>query len=87
MDTNTAKRKQLIGMNVVFVHSANKRLIGSCGKIIDETKNSFLVEVNGRVLRLLKNSVVMRVEVNGKKYNIEGNKLAKRPEDRINMRI
>jgi len=61
-------------------------LLGLKGKIVDETKNSFKMLVNKRNFREFK--VIMKqgnTFMIGKKL-FDGNKIMKRPEDRIKLR-
>ena len=76
----------LIGLNAEVVDSKNKKMIGIKGKIVDETKNSFKMLVNKRNFREFK--VIMKqgnTFMIGKKL-FDGNKIMKRPEDRIKLR-
>ena len=73
-------------MKVTVINSKNKFTIGLEGKIIDETQHTLtLLTARGRK-RLLKEQVTLEITDNGKK-SIPGKALAKRPEDRIRMRL
>ena len=56
------------------------------GKVIDETKNSFLVQTEKGRKRLLKNNLKFEIKMDGKNLEIDGNKILMRPEDRIKIR-
>lgn len=57
------------------------------GKIIDETKNSFLVKIkNNLKKRLLKQNLVFELELQSGNVTIEGNSILMRPEDRIKIK-
>ena len=70
-------RGELIGFNIKVIGRDNK------GKIIDETKNSFIIESNGKRKRVLKKNNIIEFNFNNKKITINGNELLARPEDRI----
>ena len=53
------------------------------GKIIDETKNMFIVECEEGMKKTIKNSNEFEFELNNQKLKVEGNKLVGRPEERI----
>ena len=57
------------------------------GKIIDETKNTFVIQTaNGRK-RLVKARYVFEFAVDEKQVRIDGKLLEKRPEERIKTRL
>ncbi len=79
-------RAELIGKNIEIVESKNKSLLGLKGKIIDETKNAFIVLSNGKRKMVLKSHIKMIVKWQDKSILVDGKMLAKRPEDRINIK-
>lgn len=75
---------ELIGLNVEIIDAKNKSLIGIKGKIIDETKNIIFVETKDKgIKKIIKNQVKILIEYQNKKYQINGEILASRPEERI----
>ena len=57
------------------------------GKIIDETKNSFLIETKSNIKkRLLKQNTIFELRLASGNVDIEGNSILMRPEDRIKIR-
>jgi len=57
------------------------------GKIIDETKNSFLIKTeNNLKKRLLKQNCIFELKLGSGNVNIEGNSILMRPEDRIKIK-
>ena len=57
------------------------------GKIIDETKNSFLIKTKTDVTkRLLKANSIFQLKIDKNFVPIEGNLVLMRPEDRIKIR-
>ena len=57
------------------------------GKIIDETKNSFLVKTkNNLKKRLLKQNLTFELKSQSGNVTIEGNSILMKPEDRIKIK-
>lgn len=79
-------RAEIIGKNIEIVDSKNKSLIGLKGKIVDETKNAFIVMSDGKKKMVLKSHIKMIVKWQDKRILVDGKLLAKRPEDRINIK-
>lgn len=76
-------KHELIGLPVSITDAKNASLIGLQGTIIDETKQSFLIETNVGVKRVLKQGVRFVVQKAGEEYIIDGSLLTKRPHERI----
>ena len=72
-----ALRVELIGSEIRL---ANKDI---SGRIIDETKNTFVIKMMENKKRILKKNNFFEFDLNGKKEIIDGNKLIMRPEERI----
>lgn len=70
-------REEFIGLNIKVTNTGIK------GKIIDETKNSFIIETNGKRRRVLKKNNIIEFNFNNEKIMVNGNKLLARSEDRI----
>lgn len=73
---------ELIGLPLVILEATNKQLIGLSGTIVDETKSTFVIEVNGKKKRVMKKDVTVRIG----KYIINGKLLVARPEERIKVK-
>jgi len=57
------------------------------GKIIDETKNSFLVKTKSNLKkRLLKKDYIFEFKLSSGNFDIEGSSILMKPEDRIKMK-
>lgn len=80
--TNIA-RHEFIGLRVVVVDAQNKNLIGIEGKIIDETKNTFLIQTESSEKNVLKNGASFKLRLDKQEIIIKGDILVGRPEDRI----
>ncbi len=80
--TNIA-RHEFIGLDVVVVDANNKSLIGIQGEIVDETKQSFIIQNEKSEKRVLKKGTSFKLKINNQELIIKGDILVGRPEDRI----
>jgi ribonuclease P protein subunit POP4 len=55
------------------------------GKIIDETKNSFLIKTNNGRKRILKQNTAFQVKSDNKLISVDGKSILMKPEDRIKI--
>lgn len=79
-------KAELIGLEAVAINKADKRTkIELSGKIVDETKNTILIETKGTTKKLLKKDWEIIVTINGKQIKINGENIQKRPEERIKL--
>jgi len=83
MDEKTLARDELIGRRVTIRESTDPTLDNKSGLIIDETKNTFLIEIENKEKKVGKNIAKFEFEQDGKKILLNGSKLIFRPEDRI----
>ena len=81
-DINLA-RDEFIGLNVKIVESKDPSLTDITGVIIDETKNTFLIENENKQIMIGKKGVKLEFKIDGKKILIDGSKIIFRPENRI----
>lgn len=79
-------RSELIGLDVKIIESENRFNRGIKGKIIDETKNMFIVETEKRKKKIIKNQCVFEFKLKEKNIQINGKSLTIRPEERIKQR-
>jgi ribonuclease P protein subunit POP4 len=76
--------QELIGLRARVVDSTDKSRIGAVGRIIDETKNTFVLEAKGREKTLPKVEVTLKIFFSSKKSAVVcGKELVGRPEERI----
>ena len=80
--TNTV-RHEFIGLDVVVVDANNKNLVGIKGEIVDETKNTFVIETVHGEKKVLKKGTSFQVRLEKQEIIIKGDILVGRPEDRI----
>jgi ribonuclease P protein subunit POP4 len=87
--TKDIARHEFIGLMARVEESRNRSLEGISGKIIDETKNAFvlLTEKMERKTVLKKGTGIVFTLRSGEKVKINAGLLAAKPEDRIKMRI
>ena len=83
MDESTLARDELIGLHVKIKYCKDPSWIGKSGIIIDETKKTFLLEINDKKKTIAKDIASFEFKLKGKNITINGSKIAFRPEDRI----
>lgn len=83
MDEKTLAREELIGLHVKIKECKDPSWLGKSGIILDETKNTFLIEIDDQKKTIAKNIASFEFKYKGKKITIDGLKIAYRPEDRI----
>ncbi len=79
---------ELIGLEVEVSNDTNPYNINIRGTVIDETRNTFLINVNGKTKRIIKKDAILRFKISEDKIvEVDGRILVSRPEDRIKKRI
>lgn len=73
---------EYLGEQVKIVESKNKSLQGLEGKIIKETKNTFTIRTTNDDKTVTKEVCVFHI----KNQMIHGNKITKKPEERIKIK-
>jgi len=77
-------RHELIGLPAVVVHSSDRKQMGMKGKIVDETKNMLVFERDdGKEMKIAKIGRRFAFEVEGKTVELDGNKIAFDPVERV----
>ena len=74
---------ELIGLKTEIADSKNKANIGIKGKIIDETKNTIVIQNKNKQKRLFKNNITLKLKLNGKIIGIKGGLFSGKPKERI----
>ena len=77
-------KSELIGLDVKIIESENRFNKGIKGKIIDETKNMFIIKTKETIKKIIKSQCVF--EFKEKNMQINGKSLSTRPEERIKQR-
>ena len=57
------------------------------GKVVDETKNTVVIEAGGKKKRIAKASHIFCFRIGAKEARIDGDILQKRPEERIKTKL
>lgn len=76
-------KHELIGLDVEVVGAGNKSLVGIKGTVVDETKNTLIIETAKGEKIVLKGNVELKLRIDGEEIIINGENLVGRPEDRI----
>ena len=76
---------EIIGFKIEVVDALNTSLIGLCGRVINETKDTLTIK-NSEEKILIKNQITFKIKKENKVYKIKGSMLKKRPEERTKLR-
>ena len=81
-------RHELIGLKVDVENSFNKFHKGIKGLVVDETKNLLIIETGKGTKKIQKKGTSFIFTIpNGKKVKVDGSIIAKRPEERIKLKV
>ena len=83
MEREPITSDELIGRVATIIECTDPSWINQSGLIIDETKHTFLIEIEKKQKRIAKQTATFAFEYNGKKTIVKGTRLAHRPEERI----
>lgn len=81
--TKHVLQEELIGLSLTVVAAKNRDLMGITGTIVDETKHTLVVRSGSIRKVLLKEQVTIIIDLKGQRIQIDGARLLKRPEKRI----
>jgi len=74
---------EYIGLPIIVVRSPSLAMRGLRGTVVDETRNTLLVEkADGRVVRVPKVGCIFRFEKSGRTFDVDGSLIQYRPEER-----
>ena len=78
-------KHELIGLKVKVLEAKDSGLVGLCGEVMDESKNTLVVLCDGRLKKVLKGNVVLAFYLPELKVwaKVRGDALLKRPWERI----
>ncbi len=74
---------EFTGSDLEVVESTHQGYEGLNGKVIDETKNVFLIEDEEKEKKIPKKGNRFELTIDGRHNILDGNNLTHRPEDRI----
>jgi ribonuclease P protein subunit POP4 len=81
-------RCEFIGTEAKVAKSKHQGYVGISGKIIDETRNTFVILHEGERKRVIKDSAVFHFKFSdGTIVEIDGKLLMGRPENRLKKRV
>lgn len=81
-------RREFIGAEAKIVKSKHQGYVGISGKIIDETRNTFVILRNGERKRIAKDSSIFQFIFSDETtVEVEGRLLIGRPESRLKKSI
>lgn len=83
--TSRLLKGELIGREVCLTRLADGTALR--GKIIDETKNTVVIQSKTQKKRLIKALYAFEFELEGRKLRVDGKHFQKRPEERIKTRL
>jgi len=83
MSVQDFRRRELIGLDVEVLESTCKEYLGIKGRVVDESRNTFTVEQNGREKKVPKECCEFRFVDGSESQVISGKEIKFRPEDRI----
>lgn len=78
------QKNELIGLMAEVYAAKNKDLLGICGRIVDETKNTIMIEQkNGDKKTILKDGILLKIFEGDQEYLLDCSQIIKRPYERI----
>jgi ribonuclease P protein subunit POP4 len=83
MHTKNALKEELIGRDIIIIHSKNPTLKGIEGKIVDETQKTLKILCGKKTITTFKKDLIFEAKKDDKTSIIEGKNIQKRPEERI----
>jgi len=74
---------ELIGLEASITKSNNREIIGISGKVIDETKSMLFINTKSGIKKIPKEITEWEFSFHDNKLIVDGNLLAKRPQERL----
>lgn len=79
---------EFIGTHATIIQSPHPGYVGISGKVVDETKNTFMIQQNGEMKRIVKDTAVMHFTFSDDTIvEISGKLLVGKPEDRLKKTV
>jgi ribonuclease P protein subunit POP4 len=77
-------REEFIGTNGTVAFSNHMGYLGISGEVVDETRNTFVLQQQGKMKKIVKDQAVFQFRLSdGTIVEIDGKLLVGKPEDRI----
>ena len=83
MKSKDFRRRLFIGLDVAVSASTCPSQVGMRGRVVDETKNTMMIERDGTERVIAKAGCEFKFEEDGQSHVVSGNEIRFRPEDRI----
>jgi len=83
MHSNEKLKMEFIGKRVTIKKSTDPTWINKSGTIYDETKKTFIIDIDGTKKRVAKNTITFELTSKENKITINGSKIQYKPEERI----
>lgn len=81
-------RHELIGLETEIIKDENPSNLSISGRIIDETRNTIIIQQGENSKRIVKQTAVLRFKLpDGFLVDVEGSFLVGRPEDRVKRKL
>ena len=77
---------EIIGLESEIIESSNQQVIGLNGTVVDETKSMFTLYTDKGFKKIPKKQNKWRFCISETTVDVDGNLLAKRPQDRLGAR-
>lgn len=88
LNPESLARHELIGLDVLVEYSSEPGIVGLRAQVVDETRNTFLLETARKVVRIpKKNTSLIFLLPNGQRVRVAGSILISQPENRISKRM
>jgi ribonuclease P protein subunit POP4 len=81
-DGGNLRKHELIGLEVAILRAKDPSLVGVRGHVVDETRNTLVVQAEGREKRVPKEGTRFRFALQGG-VDVDGDEILYRPEDRV----
>ncbi|TLZ94352.1 MAG: ribonuclease P protein subunit [Methanobacteriota archaeon] len=76
------RKHELIGLEVEVLHATDPTQAHVRGRVVDETRNTLVLEIQGDEKRIPKHGSRFRFEIQGG-LEVDGEEIRFRPEDRV----
>lgn len=76
------RKHELIGLEVEVLHATDPSQAHVRGRVVDETRNTLVLEIQGHEKRIPKHGSRFRFEIQGG-LEVDGEEIRFRPEDRV----
>jgi ribonuclease P protein subunit POP4 len=74
---------ELIGLDTKIIQSSNIQSVGLKGKVVDETKSMFILQMENGIKKFPKENTLWRFSFGNNEITLDGNMLTKRSYERI----